>query len=80
MVAATMNADALAKLLTESEQEAPQAELPPYFDRPRLSNRWDCSISTLKRKEKAGELVSTRFGARVVRYSRDEVLRIENGI
>ena len=62
------------------QRAAPQDELPPYFDRPLLAGRWNCSISTLKRREKAGELVSTRFGARIIRYSRAEILRIENAL
>jgi len=68
----------MANTLTTTSREAPQQELPPYFDRPRLANRWDCSISTLKRLEKAGVLTPTRLSARTVRYSRATILMIEN--
>ncbi|RYD85762.1 MAG: DNA-binding protein [Verrucomicrobiaceae bacterium] len=51
--------------------------LPAYLDREQLATRWDCSVSTLKRREKAGELIPTRFGPRIVRYSVVQILAIE---
>lgn len=48
-----------------------------FLDRDQLAQRWKTSISTLKRREKCGELVPTRLGGRIVRYSMKQILAIE---
>ncbi len=48
-----------------------------FLSRQELADRWGCSIETLKRREKAGVLNGLRFSARMVRYSLEEVLRVE---
>ena len=42
-----------------------------------LSKRWDLSIKTLKRKEKAGELRPLTLSSNCVRYRLSEILAIE---
>ena len=57
----------------------PLAQVIPqtFFDRDQLARRWKTSISTLKRREKSGELRPTRLGGRIVRYSMAHILAIE---
>lgn len=50
---------------------------PAFLDREQLAARWKTSISTIKRREKSGELVPTRFGPRIVRYSMNQIMAIE---
>ena len=42
-----------------------------------LSGRWNLSIKTLKRKEKAGELRPLTLSSNCVRYRLSEILAIE---
>lgn len=42
-----------------------------------LSERWNLSIKTLKRREKAGELRPLTLSANTVRYRLSEILEIE---
>lgn len=44
-----------------------------------LAKRWECSISTVRRREKAGEIAAERNGG-IVRYDLDEILRFEREI
>jgi hypothetical protein len=46
------------------------------LDRPRLADRWSCSIETLKRRERAGVLTAILLG-RLVRYRLSDVEAIE---
>jgi hypothetical protein len=47
------------------------------LSRKELSERWNLSIKTLKRREKAGTLRPLSLGARTVRYRLSEILKIE---
>ena len=47
------------------------------LSRKELSERWNLSIKTLKRREKAGALRPLSLGARTVRYRLSEILKIE---
>lgn len=55
--------------------------LPPKEDRQlsrkELAERWNVSIKTLKRREKAGTLRPLSLGARTVRYRLSDILAIE---
>lgn len=48
----------------------------PLFTRRTLSLRWQCSIETLKRAERAGKLRFLKIG-RGVRYRREVIEEIE---
>ena len=48
-----------------------------YISRQELSARWDCSLETLKRREKQGILRPVGFSGRMVRYRLSEVLAVE---
>ena len=62
----------------------PQANLqgrptvPTFLNRAQLAERWNCSISTLKRREKSGELAPLRLGRRIVRFPMALIESIEN--
>ncbi len=58
-------------------QAAAQSALPVFLDRDQLARRWKTSVSTLKRREKSGELVPTRLGGRIVRYSMAHIIAVE---
>ena len=47
------------------------------LDRPRLADRWSCSIETLKRRERAGVLTAILLG-RLVRYRLSDIEAIED--
>ena len=47
------------------------------LSRKELSQRWDLSIKTLKRREKDGELRPLTLSANTVRYRLSEILAIE---
>jgi len=47
------------------------------LSRKELSERWNVSIKTLKRREKAGILRPLSLGPRTVRYRLSDILRIE---
>jgi predicted DNA-binding transcriptional regulator AlpA len=47
------------------------------LSRKELSERWNLSIKTLKRREKEGILRPLSLGARTVRYRLSEILAIE---
>jgi len=47
------------------------------FSRKDLATRWNCSIETLKRREKSGILNPTILG-RLVRYKLEEIESIES--
>lgn len=48
----------------------------PHYTRRTLAARWQCSIETLKRREKAGHLPFLKLG-KSVRYRADVIERIE---
>lgn len=48
----------------------------PHYTRRTLSERWQCSTETLKRREKAGLLAFLKLG-KSVRYLPEEIERIE---
>lgn len=52
-------------------------QLSELVSRGALASRWAVSRETIKRKERAGILTAIRFNARLLRYRRDEILRIE---
>ena len=47
------------------------------ISRKELSDRWNLSIKTLKRREKAGELHPLTLSANTVRYRISEILALE---
>lgn len=47
------------------------------LSRKELSERWNLSIKTIKRRERAGILRPLSLGARTVRYRLSEILAIE---
>jgi hypothetical protein len=47
-----------------------------FLDRPRLADRWKCSIETIKRRERAGVLTAILLG-RLVRYRLSDIEAIE---
>lgn len=49
----------------------------PLFDRPAVCNRWGVSMSTLKRREAAGDLKPIRIGSRIIRYRESDILEYE---
>jgi len=51
-----------------------------FLDRKQLASRWQISVSTLKRREAAGDLKPTRLGPRTVRYAVSHVLEIEEAM
>ena len=51
--------------------------VPKLFSRKDLATRWNCSIETLKRREKSGILNPTVLG-RLVRYKLEEIEAIES--
>ncbi len=61
-----------------SKLQAPTQTAPQIFlDREDLARRWNTSVSTIKRREKSGELVPTRLGGRIIRYSMAHILAME---
>ena len=52
--------------------------VPTFLNRAQLAERWNCSISTLKRREKSGELAPLRLGRRIVRFPMALIESIEN--
>lgn len=50
---------------------------PRFLDREELAQRWSTSISTIKRREKCGELKATKLGGRIIRYSMEHIQSIE---
>ncbi len=48
-----------------------------YLSRHQLALRWGCSLSTVRRMEKSGELVPTRLGPRTHRFSMAQIEAIE---
>ena len=42
-----------------------------------LARRWNCSVETIKRKEKAGYLVPFRLGQRFIRYRLCDIVDLE---
>ena len=58
-----------------SEQITNQSER--LLSRRELSERWDLSTKTLKRREKAGELRPLTLSANCVRYRLSDILAIE---
>jgi hypothetical protein len=47
------------------------------FSRRALATRWDCSIETLKRREREGILKALRFNQRLLRYRLSDILAVE---
>jgi hypothetical protein len=45
--------------------------------RKELALRWNCGVSTLKRKEKRGLLTALRIDRRLVRYRMSQIIEIE---
>ncbi|MGL5017510.1 MAG: hypothetical protein ACRDBP_05215 [Luteolibacter sp.] len=60
---------------TQPETKILQTQL--FLDREQLANRWNCSVSTVKRIEKRGELQASRPSPRVVRYKLEMIEQIE---
>jgi glutamine synthetase len=56
---------------------ATNTNAPKLFSRKELATRWNCSIETLKRREKSGILNPTVLG-RLVRYKLEEIEAIES--
>ena len=48
-----------------------------FLDRPRLADRWKCSIETIKRRGRAGVLTAILLG-RLVRYRLSDIEAIED--
>jgi hypothetical protein len=42
-----------------------------------LSDRWDCSIETIKRYDRRGITIPVRIAPRMVRYRLSDILKIE---
>jgi hypothetical protein len=55
---------------------ATNSTFPKLFSRKDLAVRWNCSIETLKRREKSGILNPTILG-RLVRYRLEEIEAVE---
>jgi len=49
-----------------------------FLTREQLSDRWSCSVSSIKRMEAAHELQATILGRRIVRYPLVHIEAIEN--
>jgi len=49
-----------------------------FLGRRQLAIRWNCSVSTLKRMEKAGGLKPVRLGPRTLRYPMAQIKNLEN--
>jgi hypothetical protein len=47
------------------------------ISRVNLAGRWDCSYRTIIRREKRGELVPIVFSGKMIRYSMEDVKRVE---
>jgi hypothetical protein len=48
-----------------------------FGSRPTIAKRWECSLETIRRKEKAGILTPYKIGG-LTRYKMSQVLAIEN--
>lgn len=46
------------------------------LSRHQLSDRWSCSIETIKRRERAGVISAMKLGG-LVRYSLQDILKVE---
>ena len=62
---------------TTDPKELFQQPAQMFLSREQLCARWNCSGSTLKRREKDGGLVPTLLGPRLVRYSMKMIEEIE---
>ena len=51
-----------------------------FISRQGTCARWDCSLETLKRREKQGILHPVGFSERMVRYRLSEVLAVEQEV
>ena len=49
------------------------------IDRKKLASRWECSVPTIKRREKEGLLSPVHLMGRIVRYRLADIEAIENG-
>jgi hypothetical protein len=47
------------------------------ISRAQLARRWNCSIETIKRRERAGILPAIKFSPRCTRYRVTDVQRVE---
>lgn len=45
-----------------------------------LALRWNCSVETIKRKERAGYLRPFRLGQRFIRYRLEDIQQIERDL
>lgn len=66
-----------ANQVVHASSNADGAPARRFLDRKQLAFRWQSSISTLKRREAAGELKPTRLGPRTIRYAMAHILEIE---
>jgi hypothetical protein len=62
--------------MTATNAKRKNTEPTHTLSRQTLAMRWECSIETVKRREKAGVLKSYRLGG-LVRYKLSDVERIE---
>jgi hypothetical protein len=43
------------------------------LSRKSLASRWECSIATVKRREREGRLMAIRFNRRLLRYRLEDI-------
>jgi len=63
-----VDSEAVANFSKASEQ---------FFSRKALAKRWECSVETIKRRTRDGQLHPIRFNARMIRYPLSEIIRAE---
>lgn len=52
-------------------------KIPAYLTRKELALRWNCSLTTIRRKEQRGELPAVRLSIRIVRFELSAIEQIE---
>ena len=55
------------------------AAAPTVIDRKHLASRWECSVMTIKRREREGLLKPIPISTRLVRYRLSDIEKIEKG-
>ena len=63
--------------MTTTQPTSKNHPAPIFLSREQLGTRWNCSDSTIKRREKDG-LKATHLGPRMVRYRLEEVEAFES--
>ncbi|HPA18327.1 MAG TPA: hypothetical protein PLU30_11320 [Verrucomicrobiae bacterium] len=56
----------------------PTTDVERLLSRRELAARWDCSVETIKRRQRAGILKAIQFSSRLLRYRLSDILQIEN--